>query len=167
MPENQVADPFAEQEAVRLRRQVITRERVLTRLWELANLSPEITRYSITGQIKALSMIVSLEGLTPDRAAKPSDPPSPKPNIYRASWLPGQKDEATAAQQEEPAAPDAAPAAAATPSGPGPAPSESNPAHPYAPAKTNPWVPEASAFASIPDQRVDFSAPRSPFGRRR
>jgi hypothetical protein len=45
----------------------IGRERILTRLWELATLSPEVTRGSITAQMKALSMIVAIEGLIPDR----------------------------------------------------------------------------------------------------
>jgi hypothetical protein len=43
------------------------RDQILTRLWELANLNPEATRGSITGQVKALSMIIAIEGLIPDR----------------------------------------------------------------------------------------------------
>jgi len=43
------------------------REQVLDRLWELAILGPEVTRGSITGQVKAISMIVAIEGLIPDR----------------------------------------------------------------------------------------------------
>jgi hypothetical protein len=63
MLKNQVADPITTQG-------FISREQVLARLWEIAKLSPEITRNSITGQIKALVMIVSIEGLIPDRAQK-------------------------------------------------------------------------------------------------
>ena len=42
------------------------RDQILTRLWELANLNPEATRGSITSQVKALSMIVAIEGLIPN-----------------------------------------------------------------------------------------------------
>jgi len=174
---------LAQQEAEGLRKQSISREQVLARLWEIANMSPEMTRNSVTGQVKAISMIVAIEGLIPDRKEKPSASPLPKPNIYRAPWLPGQQDEAATDQpspdlvphQEEPAIPDPLPAAATdTPSDPEPTPSpafnssEFNSAHSLAPAKTNPWVPEASGFAYTPDPRTAFSIPpRKPFGRRR
>ena len=66
------------------------REQVLARLWELAHLSPEMTRNSITGQIKAISMIVAMQNFIPDRRAlsaeKKSAPalaqPSKKMNSY-------------------------------------------------------------------------------------
>jgi hypothetical protein len=68
--------------------QSVGSERVLARLWELANLSHEMTRNSISGQIKALSMIVAIEGLIPDRAAqKQPAPTAPEANIYKAPWL--------------------------------------------------------------------------------
>jgi hypothetical protein len=51
----------------RLRRLELRREQVLDRLWEIAKMAPELTRGSITGQIKAISMIVAIEGLIPDR----------------------------------------------------------------------------------------------------
>ena len=78
-----------------LRRLSLDREQVLARLWEIANLSPEMTRGSITGQVKALSMIVAMQGLIPDRHAgdrlavsseKKPDPPPARPEIYRAAW---------------------------------------------------------------------------------
>ena len=47
------------------------RDQILTRLWELATLSPEATRGTIAGQIKALTMIVAIEGLIPDRRFSP------------------------------------------------------------------------------------------------
>ena len=40
-----------------LRRINISRERALTRLWEIADMSPELTRNRVTSQVKALSMI--------------------------------------------------------------------------------------------------------------
>src|ERR1700685_1794831 len=46
----------------------LARDQVLPRLWEIANLSPEMTRGSITGQVKALSMIVAMQkNFIPDR----------------------------------------------------------------------------------------------------
>ena len=72
-----------DQESEKLRRKEQRREQVLDRLWEIAKLSPEMTRGSITGQVKAISMIVAIEGLIPDRRARflreeirPSAPPS-------------------------------------------------------------------------------------------
>jgi hypothetical protein len=65
---------FLDQETERLRRQNLRREQVLDRLWVIANMSPEMTRDSITGQVKALSMIVHMEGLIPDRRAGSSAP---------------------------------------------------------------------------------------------
>jgi hypothetical protein len=77
---------LVQQEADELRRQSISREQVLARLWEIANLSPEITRNSITGQTKALAMIVAIEGLIPDRKGKPSALLLPKQQMEAASF---------------------------------------------------------------------------------
>ena len=61
------------------------REQVLDRLWEIAVMSPETTRGSLTGQVKALSMIVAIEGLVPDRRSSssamlhPAAPQVPEP----------------------------------------------------------------------------------------
>jgi hypothetical protein len=82
-----VQEHLAQQEAEGLHRLTISREQVLARLWEIANLSPEATRNSITGQVKALSMIVAIEGLIPDRKEKPADPPPPKADIYHPPWF--------------------------------------------------------------------------------
>ncbi len=78
------------QQAEELRQLHLNRERVLTRLWEIADLSHEITRGSMTAQMKALSMIVAIQGLIPDRRASASKsksaPPPPEPNFYQAAW---------------------------------------------------------------------------------
>jgi hypothetical protein len=95
-----------EQESGRLRRQEQRREQVLDRLWEIAKLSPEMTRGSITGQVKAISMIVAIEGLIPDRRAgsseKKSAPPLPHAEINPAAW-PGRQQDKTIDPQSDPA----------------------------------------------------------------
>jgi hypothetical protein len=67
-----VREKLVDQEADQLRKLHFGRERILTRLWELAALSAEATRGSITGQMKALAMIAAIEGLIPDRRHSPS-----------------------------------------------------------------------------------------------
>ena len=64
-----VQQQLVQQEAEGLRRLNLDREQVLNRLWEIAYLSPEMTRGSITGQVKALSMIVAMQNFIPDRHA--------------------------------------------------------------------------------------------------
>ncbi len=86
---------LVDQEAQGLRHRNLSRDQILTRLWELANLSPEATRGSIAGQVKAMAMIVAIEGLIPkpdhNRRPTPSPaqptPPAPKPQIYPAESL--------------------------------------------------------------------------------
>src|SRR5271168_980971 len=53
-----VREKLVDQEAESLRKQNFGRDQILARLWELAHLTPEATRGSITGQMKAMSMIV-------------------------------------------------------------------------------------------------------------
>jgi hypothetical protein len=91
-----------------LRRLNLDREQVLARLWEIANLSPEMTRGSVTGQVKALSMIVAMENFIPDRRAVSSEkksPPTPtRPQIYSAAWL-GKQQATSIHPQPNPAPP--------------------------------------------------------------
>jgi hypothetical protein len=86
-----VNEKLINQEAEGLRNLNLGRDQILTRLWELANLSSEATRNTITGQVKALSMIVAIEGLIPDRRSSPSatQPAAPpvKAQIYESEWL--------------------------------------------------------------------------------
>jgi hypothetical protein len=91
-----VQQQLVQQEAEGLRRLNLDREQVLARLWEIANLSPEMTRGSITGQVKALSMIVAMQNFIPDRRATSSEKKSPpatttQPQIYAAAWRRGQE----------------------------------------------------------------------------
>ena len=134
-----------------LHRLNLDREQVLNRLWELANLSPEMTRNSITGQVKAISMIVAMQNLIPDRrtvsAQKKSSP-------------------ATSSQAQE----EDSPARPACPGSVGEAPPEPGPSRP---TFANRFTPSESPklyippFSSIPDMRVGFSAQKNLFVRPR
>jgi hypothetical protein len=90
MHEHQAAvrQKLVEQEAEGLRNLNLSRDQILARLWELANLSPEATRGSITGQVKAMSMIVAIVGLIPGRrlatAHEQPAPPLVKPDVHVA-----------------------------------------------------------------------------------
>jgi hypothetical protein len=61
----EVLERLVQQRTEEVRRQNQSREQVLARLWQIANLDPEMTRNSASAQIKALSMIVAIEGLIP------------------------------------------------------------------------------------------------------
>jgi hypothetical protein len=177
-----------DQEAEKLRQKELRREQVLDRLWELAKLSPEMTRNSITGQVKALSMIAAIEGLIPDRRARSAEnksaPPLPPADIYPAAWLPSQQEKAidpqpdpTRAQEEDelrPPEPELTPAAVADapppparPLGPAYDRSESVFANLFHPSETTPWAPQAPASVPARDTRVPFSISKNRFGRRR
>ena len=64
------------------------RDQILNRLWELATLSHEVTRGAITGQIKALSMIIAIEGLIPDRRVSQSATQPAAPRILEPEPTP-------------------------------------------------------------------------------
>jgi hypothetical protein len=109
-----VREKLVDHEVEALRKLNPSREQILNRLWELATLSHEATRCTITGQIKALSMIVAIEGLIPDRrpsrsAAQPAAPPA-EPDIWSPDWLRERQqqsasEESGAAAEAQPAAP--------------------------------------------------------------
>jgi hypothetical protein len=113
-----VSQKLVEQEADGLRKLNIGRDQILTRLWELATLSQEATRGSIAGQIKALSMILAIEGLIPGRhtpsGTQPAAPPA-EGQTYTAPRLREQQNEPAggdptghkAATAAQPAAPQA------------------------------------------------------------
>jgi hypothetical protein len=177
-----------QQESEKLRRKEERREQVLDRLWEISKLGPEMTRNSITGQVKALSMIAAIEGLIPDRRARSSEnksaPPLPPADIYPAAWLGRQQEKAIdpqpdptcAQEQDEPASaePEPTPAAVASappspamPLGPAYDRSESVFANLFHPSETAPWAPQAPAFVPARDTRIPFSIAKNRFGRRR
>jgi hypothetical protein len=117
-----VKERLVDQEADGLRKLNLGRDQILARLWELANLSHEVTRGIIAGQIKALTMIVAIEGLIPsgtmnDRRFSPSgtQPAAPPINaeFYKSEWRREQQHQAAG---EEPG--DAVVAAEAQPAAP-------------------------------------------------
>jgi len=64
----------------------IGRDQILAKYWELANLDPEQTKGSITGQLHALDTLCVELRLAPNKdAAKPS----PAREIYRSAWMAG------------------------------------------------------------------------------
>ena len=166
----------------------VGRDQVLARLWNIGNMDPERTRNSMSAQVKAISMIVAIEGLIPDRhsarravpaQSEPAPPPA-HPGFYKAEWLRNQQNggnvdpQSTPAQEEETGPePQSAPGRADDPplSAPDPTPnvSESSLPGPLNPAQTTsssvPRVPMADYFA--PDTRVPFSIDKNRFGRRR
>jgi hypothetical protein len=168
-----VNEKLVDQEAEGLRKLNLGRDQILTRLWELANLSHEATRGSIAGQVKALSMIVAIEGLVPDRRLSPSvatQPAAPpvKAQIYESQWLrkqqhqpvteePGDPVAGTKTPPAPPQVPEPQPAPEPTPE---PAPELANDTSspnldPKQPSVANPfinperlnWVPEATGCA--------------------
>jgi hypothetical protein len=162
----------------------LDREQVLARLWELANLSPEMTRGSITGQVKAISIIVAMENFIPGRRAASSEkgPPPAKPQIYVAEWLREQqaKTPATMNDPQPTAAPPVPPAPASRGAGRGAQEEvqhEDSPAVPARPAcpgspQGGPhgtgfsFVPDARG-PFVPDTRVPFSIKKNPLARPR
>jgi hypothetical protein len=158
----------------------VGRDKVLTRLWEIANMDPERTRNSMSAQVKALSMIVAIEGLIPDRRAaqKQPAPLQDHSSFYTAEWLRNQQNPETSAPQQPQAQAETAPepqTAALPPDDlPGPRPDPTldlseaafsiRPLNPSQTTSAVPRVPEADYFA--PDTRVSFSIPKKSFGRR-
>jgi hypothetical protein len=189
-----VQQQFVQQEADGLHQLSPDREQVLARLWEIANLSPEMTRGSVTGQVKALSMIVAMQNFIPDRHAispeKKSAPAPPHPQIYTAEWLRRQQattiepqpTPAPAEEEDAPAVP-ACPASRGVPRSvpwepefapgsvgeapPDPGPNPSTFSNPITPSEAAPVAPYVPLSAFVPDTRVPFSIKRNPFARPR
>jgi hypothetical protein len=168
-----VQQQLVQQEAEGLHQLNLDREQVLARLWEIANLSPEMTRGSITGQVKALSMIVAMQNLIPDRlavSAQKKSVPAPAPQIYPAAWRGGQQattidpqpGPAPSEQEDEPAVPEpklAPGPVAAQPLNPGP--SQPTLANCFSPSQApGPYVP---LFGSVPDLGIPFFKNINPF----
>jgi hypothetical protein len=173
-----VQQQLVQQEAEGLRRFNLDREQVLARLWQIANLGPEMTRGSVTGQVKALSMIVAMQNFIPDRRAASSEKksaPGPAPQIYASAWLRGQQATTSAttndpqpnpapAQEDSPAAPAPVSAEEAPPN---PSPSQSTLAKTFTPSEAPPLAPYIPGFSFVPDARAPFSIKKNPFARPR
>ncbi len=94
------------QQTEELRRQNLSREQVLVRLWEIANLNPEMTRNSVTSQVRALSLIIAIQGLIPDRRAasaqnQPAPQPTTQPQLDASAWL-GKQQQTTRSEPAKP-----------------------------------------------------------------
>ncbi len=167
-----------------LRKLNIRRDQVLDRLWELATLSHEVTRGSIAGQIKALSMILAIEGLIPDRRLSSSATRPPVPpidvDISQPEWLserqrqaageePGDPVAATEARPAAPHVPEPEPTSESAPNLDGNQPSVVNPF--INPVRLN-RVPDATGyvFDAVLDRTFSLRLPVSTdkrFSRRR
>jgi hypothetical protein len=132
-----------------LRRLNLDREQILERLWEIAKLSPEMTRGSVSGQVKALTMIVAMLNFIPDHRAvstekksdsAPAVPPVPPAPENRGAGRGAKQEHSRAVREPEPAPGSAAEVP------PDPVPSQS--ADRVSPAKALPYVP---LFNSVPD----------------
>jgi hypothetical protein len=189
-----VQQQLVQQEADGLRRLHLDREQVLNRLWEIANLSPDMTRGSITGQVKALSMIVAMENFIPDRRAtspdkKSAPAPNAQPQIYASAWRREQQATTPAATNDPqpspaPAQEEAAPGVPASPGAPrsvpwkpapgspaeapsDPGPNRSTLATPSSPSEATAPAPYAPGLRIVPDARGPFSNLKNPFARPR
>jgi hypothetical protein len=135
-------------ETEELRRLKQARERVLARLWKIADLDPEMTRNSMSAQIKAISMIVAIEGLIPhrndDRRAASAQNKSSSPTVHP------QTDAWFREQQEKTTGPQFNPDAVRDEDGPG------------VPAETTPSVPPAPLSASAPGNRLPVYVEKKP-----
>jgi hypothetical protein len=163
-----VQQRLAEQETEELRRRNQWRQQVLDRLWEIAKLPAEMTRGSIAGQVKAISMIVAIEGLIPDRRAGSNDNksvPAPfQPDIYEAEWLRQQRGK-TIDPQPGPALVDEEDEPNLAEPEPAPGSAEDAPLPPDTPSP-NSSEPKPSAPSAL-DTRVSLSIKKNPFARRR
>jgi hypothetical protein len=115
------------------------RDQILNRLWELATLSHEATRGTIAGQIKALVMIVAIEGLVPSgmNARRVSQPSAPPVEAGIPDWLRKQQHQPATEEPGDPvAAPKNQPAASQVP-------------HPKPAAEPAPKSAIASSFANL------------------
>jgi hypothetical protein len=120
-----VQQQLVEQDTEELRRFSLSRDRVLARLWEIADLAPEMTRNGMSAQVKALSMIIAIEGLIPSgsndrRAVSAQNKPAPapvNPPFYVSEWMRTRQDGQSADPQPPPSQEEAAPEPQSAPGG--------------------------------------------------
>ena len=184
---NTVKEKLVEKEVEGLRKLNLGRDQILARLWELASLSHEVTRGSIAGQIKAVTLIIAMEGLLPGRGVSLSQTqptaPTVEAQIRSAQWLNKQQQDGNPGDAVVP--PEAKPGAQQAPE-PEPRPTSANDApsphldrnhlsvaNPFInPPKLSP-VPAATDFTfdTVLDTNTSLSLPLSMqkghFGKRR
>jgi hypothetical protein len=184
-----VREKLVDQEADGLRKLNLGRDQILARLWELANLSHELTRGSIAGQIKALAMIVAIEGLSLglnlDRRFSPNETqptvPPVEAQFYKSQWLRAQQHPPVAEEPGDPVAGTKTPPAAPQVPHPEPTPepaaalaNHTSPrnldlpqpslANPFINPKIQNWVPDATdcVFDAVPDRAGSLRPSFSP-----
>ena len=170
---------LVEQDAGQQSRLNQSRDRVLARLWEIANLDPEMTRGSMSGQVKALSLIAAIEGLIPARrAASAQNKPAPPPvtaDIYPAAWLRRQQE--NVGSPPDPAQPEATPEPPSPPGSADAPPLVSNPtvdliastssAGHLSPSQTAPSALRVPGADFVSVSRAPFFIRKNPWARRR
>ena len=170
---------LVEQDAGQQSRLNQSRDRVLARLWEIANLDPEMTRGSMSGQVKALSLIAAIEDLIPARrAASAQNKPSPPPvtaEIYAAAWLKQQQE--NVGSEPDPAQPEATPEPPSPPGSADAPPLVSNPtvdliastssAGHLSPSQTAPSALRVPGADFVSVSRAPFFIRKNPWARRR
>ena len=145
-----VRERLVQQETEEVRRQNQSREKVLARLWDIANLDPETTRNSASAQIKALAMIVAIEGLIPSRTT----------NDRRAVSAQNKSAPPPVHPQIDPVGPEPSPDLVYDEDGPGVA--ADAPSDPGPTLETTPSAPHARMPNSAPDSRVPASIEKKP-----
>jgi hypothetical protein len=178
-------DRLLQQESEEQRRLKLGRERVLARLWEIADLDPDMTRNSMSAQMKALSMIVAIEGLIPNRnddrragsAQNKPAPPPVHPPIDTAAWLreqqgktagprlgpdPVRDEDVLGVPHPPPGEAANAPSHLGSTPGPDFDLSGSIFARPSSTSETTPSAPHAPVSASAPENRVPSSMEKKP-----
>jgi hypothetical protein len=183
---NAVSEKLVEKEVEGLRKLNLGRDQVLARLWELANLSHEVTRGFIAGQVKALSLIVAIEGLIPGRPSPSATRPTASPveaQSYAAQWLRKQQQdgnpgdavvppEAKLGSQQAPE-PEPPPTSANDAPSPNLEPNHLSVANPFVYPETLSRAPAANSytFDAVLDAsgplRLPFSIQKGRFGKRR
>jgi hypothetical protein len=154
MSENNVNNPV-KHHAQEVRGFNVSRDQVLTRLWDMANMDPERTRNSLSAQVKAISMIVAIEGLIPDRravAAQKQPVPSPDhPGFYKAAWLRKQEEESV--NPQPPQAPEESQQEPAPEPQSDPGPLDDSQTLSSPPPPRTSWVPDSRSSFSIDKNR--------------
>jgi hypothetical protein len=175
---------LVEQDTEERCRLALSRDRILARLWQIADVGPEMTRNGMSAQVKALAMIIAIEGLIPDRRAVSVQnklASSANPPFYVSEWMRAQQNgesvnpqlpqEEAAPEPQSSLSPDSATTEELSSSRPvveGPevqAPLNALQTPPSQTVSSTPRVPMADNVA--PDTRRPFSIDRNRFGGRR